>query len=81
MPKQSATRVSEPAPTLARLARTVAARIPATLDDPELVGSLRTLGAAWLLADTARLKPDAAGRFRLGGWCLTRDRQGGAERE
>ena len=50
---------------LARLSRTVAARIPATLDDPELVARLCSMGAAWLLADPARLKPDAAGRLRL----------------
>lgn len=50
---------------LARLSRTVAARIPATLNDVELVARLRTMGATWLLADPTRLKPDAAGRLRL----------------
>ena len=63
MPKARTNQVLTP--TLARLSRTVAARIPGTLDDPELVGTLRDLGAAWLLADSARLKPDAAGRFRV----------------
>ena len=50
---------------LARLSRTVAARIPATLDDRELIARIRSLSATWLLADPARLKPDVAGRLRL----------------
>lgn len=50
---------------LTRLSRTVAARIPATVNDPELVARLCSMGAAWLLADPARIKPDSAGRLRL----------------
>ena len=49
----------------ARLRRTVAARLSAALDDPELVAQAGALCVPWLLADRARLRLDKGGRLRL----------------
>lgn len=51
--------------TAGRLARTVAARLPAALDDADLAHRLCALGAAWLQIEPGRTRTDAAGRLRL----------------
>lgn len=51
--------------TIARLARAVATRLPAALNDADLVACLSEMGAAWLLLDPGRVNRDASGRLRL----------------
>ena len=51
--------------TITRLARSVARRLPASLDDADLVARLSAMGAAWLLLDPGRVNLDAFGRLRL----------------
>ena len=62
---RSARPVPLPDDAAIRLQRTIAARLSATLDDPELVGQVGSLCVPWLLADRARLRLDKAKRLRL----------------
>ena len=51
--------------TIARLARAVATRLPAAINDADLVACLSEMGAAWLLLDPGRVNRNASGRLRL----------------